>query len=243
MENLLRLQALDLKIEACKLRETDIPKQKSAFDTQIARLDEELAESEERVKKLQLEQRECEGDIEQYKTQIGKYNDQLVSVKKNEEYTALLHEIEAEKKKISQREDRILEIMEAIEGAKDRNEADKKRIAEERAGIEKELKAIDDELAEAIKHREELEAKRQPILDACEAAMLTQYERIRKAKRTGAAIVPLVNESSCGGCHMTLLPQTVNEVLGGQHIACRTCGRIVYHETNFNLEEIESSVS
>ncbi len=243
MENLLRLQTLDLKIEACRLRETDIPKQKLAFDTQIARLDEELAASEERVKKLQLVQRECEGDIEQFQTQIGKYNDQLLGVKKNEEYSALLHEIENVKKHIAQREERIISAMVEIDEAKERLAADKKRISEERAGIESELKAIDDELAEAVKHREALEAKRAPFVEVCDPIMLKQYERIRSAKRTGAAVVPLVNEASCGGCQLSLLPQSVNTVLGGNHVNCRNCGRIVYHETNYNLEEIEASVS
>jgi len=122
VENLLRLQALDLKIERCRKRETEIPKQKKKFDTQIKRLDDELAESEERVKQLQVEQRECEVDIEQLQEKTNKYNVQLNQVKKNDEYQALLHEIETEKKKISQREERIINLMVEVDEAKERLE-------------------------------------------------------------------------------------------------------------------------
>ena len=44
-------------------------------------------------------------------TRLAKYKDQLLEVKTNREYTAMLHEIEAAQNDIRTREDRILEIM------------------------------------------------------------------------------------------------------------------------------------
>jgi len=242
VENLLRLQALDLKIERCRKRETEIPKQKKKFDTQIKRLDDELAESEERVKQLQVEQRECEVDIEQLQEKTNKYNVQLNQVKKNDEYQALLHEIETEKKKISQREERIINLMVEVDEAKERLEEDRQRIETERAKINEELKAVDEELAEAVKERKELETKRKPLAEACDRAMLSQYERVRKNKKGGAAVVPLVNESVCGGCHMALRPQMINEVLADKPVTCPQCGRMVYNGESFDLSDIEAAV-
>ncbi|MCC6143254.1 MAG: hypothetical protein IT368_05560 [Candidatus Hydrogenedentes bacterium] len=232
MNNLLLLQDLDLQIEKLKDRELEIPKQKGKFDIQKKRLDEELARSEDRVKQLQLEQRQCEGDIEQKQDQIKKYDGQLLNVKKNEEYQALLHEIDNLKKQIGQREERILNIMEDLDAAKASLEEDRKRIQAERRRIEDESGEIDKELAVAVSERQALEAKREPLNKEIEPALLSRYRRIRQAKQRGPAVVAL-NDESCGGCHMKVTPQIVNEVMGGNVHACAHCGRLLYFPENF----------
>ena len=94
MNTLLKLQELDGRISACCEREMEIPKQKNRFDIQRARLKVELDEREQVLKDLELEQRDCESEIELRREQIDKYQQQLNLVKKNEEYQALLHEID-----------------------------------------------------------------------------------------------------------------------------------------------------
>ncbi len=140
MHNLLKLQELDLKIQERRAKEHEIPKQKQQFDAHRARIHEQLEKEQEDIKALQLEQRVCEKDIEQHEATILKYKSQLPQVKKNEEYQALLHEIELEKKKISQRETRQLEIMEEIEAAQ-------AKFAEDRKTLDAELQRIDEECA------------------------------------------------------------------------------------------------
>jgi hypothetical protein len=209
LKTLLRLQDLDLKIEACKAREAEIPKQKSKYDIQRERLRAELEERKKTCTTLELEQRACEGAIEEKGAQIGKYNEQLNSVKKNEEYQALLHEIDLQKKQIGIKEERILAIMEELDEAKARVEEDT-------------------ELEEAIRQRAELEALEAPLENDADPVLLKQYKRIRRRLKTGAALVPL-NDEVCGGCHMRMLPQVVNEILAGVTMhPCRHCGRLVY---------------
>lgn len=233
MKTLLALQALDLKIERCKKREKEIPLQKKKYDIHKARLADELRESEEKCKALALEQRECEGDIEQKQTQIQKYDMQLLSVKKNEEYQALLHEIDALKKQVALKEERIITIMVEIDEAKAHLEEDKQRIEAELAEIEQECAKIDEELQEAVQEREALEAQREPLLQKANPKLLARYRRIRKAKGGGKAVVPLENEA-CTGCHMRVTPQMANEILAGEKThACSHCGRLLYEPGNF----------
>ena len=52
-----------------------------------------------------------EKEVASVQTRLAKYKDQLLEVKTNREYTAMLHEIEAAQNDIRTREDRILEIM------------------------------------------------------------------------------------------------------------------------------------
>ena len=232
MNTLLLLQDLDLRIESLRAREAEIPKQKSKFDIHRKRLGAELAEREEMCKRLLLEQREAESDIEVKQGQIRKYDTQLFAIKKNEEYQALLHEIEMLKKQVALKEERIISIMVELDNAKARLVEDKQRIDAEQKEIEAECALIDQELNEAAQERRQLEAQRQPLIGQVEAGLLSRYQRIRSAKKTGPAVVPL-NGEVCSGCHMHVPPQIVNEVLAGKLHACAHCGRLLYDRHNF----------
>lgn len=233
MNSLLKLQQLDARIHVCHSREKEIPKQKTKFLAMRERLAAELKEREQKVKGLELEQRACEGDIEQKKAAILKYQQQLNSVKKNEEYTALLHEIDTVKKGIVQKEERIIAIMVELDEARARLDVDRKRIAEEQKGLDKQCAEIDAELAEAVKQRQLLEGQRPGIAVHVAGDLTSKYERLRKKYPSGDVVVPM-KEEVCAGCNMHMRPQIVNEILQGHKIhACQHCGRLLYHPDNF----------
>jgi predicted nucleic acid-binding Zn-ribbon protein len=237
LKNLLKLQELDLEIEKCLEREKEIPKRKTKLEVQIQRLRAELEERHKKLKDLQLEQRTLEKDIEQVQNQIQKYQQQLLSVKKNEEYQALLHEIETLKKQISLKEERIISLMMEIDEAKVSLAEDEKRIQNEIKGIEKEFSVIDEELAKAVRVRKEKEAQRSPQAALVEPDLLAQYERFRSRKKSALGVVPLRGEH-CSGCNMAVPPQLVNEVLAGKVRACNHCGRILY-----SLDKVERNIA
>jgi len=229
---LLHLQELDLKIEVCRSREIEIPKQKSKFDVQKARLAEELKEREKNFQNLQIEQRSCESEIEQKNGQISKYQQQLFQVKKNEEYQALLNEIEVLKKQIGLKEERIISLMIDIDEAKARLAQDKKRIEAELKDIDQQCAAIDTELIDDVRARKQLEQDREPVAGQIDASTLARYMRIRNSKKSGPALVPL-NDQVCTGCNMVMPPQIANEVLAGSKLhSCHLCGRLLYHSVN-----------
>ncbi len=237
MNTLLRLQALDLQIEARKQREAEFPQQKGKFAIHRERLAAELQEREEALRNLTLEQRESEREIEEKRIHIAKYDQQLFSIKKNEEYQALLHEIDLLKKQIGVKEERILAVMMEADEVRAQLEEDKQRIDAELKEIDRQCDEIDQELAEAVQERQELEARRSPLVSQADPELLGRYERIRESKKSGPAVVPL-NGEACSGCHMHVPPQIANEVLAGEKIhACSHCGRLLYHEENFPSED------
>lgn len=243
MKNLLDLQVLDMQLNTCMRREAEIPTQKNKFDIQRKRLSDELEERETTYKNLELEQRKCEGDIEENNAHITKYNQQLNIVKKNEEYQALLHEIDLLKKKNGIHEERILSILIELDESKVRLEEDRKRISAELKDVDKQCEEIDAELAEAIGHRETLETQRVPLAEKVDSALLQRYQRIRNSRKSGPALVPL-NGETCGGCHMHERAQIVNEVIAGENIhACQHCGRLLYYPANFEDESVSAQGS
>lgn len=232
MKTLLHLQELDLKVEVCVALELEIPKQKHKFDIHRERLQAELVEREDLCRRHLLEQGDCEGEIEQKQEQIGKYEQQLNAVKKNDEYQALIHEIDLLKKQIGLKEERIITIMVELDDAKARLEEARERIRSEIDDIDRQCADIDAELSEAVEHRRELEAQRVPLVQEVDRDLVHQYQRIRASKKTGPAVVPL-NDEVCGGCHMHLRAQVVNEVLAGNKThTCGHCGRLLYYRGN-----------
>ncbi|MFP6583772.1 MAG: C4-type zinc ribbon domain-containing protein [Candidatus Hydrogenedentota bacterium] len=241
MRNLLTLQELDQKINTCKRTEIEIPKQKSKYDIQRKRLQKELVEREEALKQLQVEQKGCEGTIEQKSAQIQKYNQQLNAVKKNEEYQALLHEIELEKKGIAAQEERIITILIDLDDGGETLIEDKKRIKSETDELDRECAKIDDELKEAVQARSLLEEQREPLLAQISDDLTRRYNRLCKNYKTGAVVVA-VNNEVCSGCHMHIRAQVAIEVMAGNKIhGCQHCGRLLYHPPNF--ENVEAATS
>lgn len=240
MNTMLELQRLDMEIAALRARETEIPRQKERYAIRRARLAAELEQSEKRSKQLMLEQRECEREIEQRQAQIAKYEGQLYSIKKNEEYKALLHEIDLVKKQIALKEERIIMLMLDQDNARDALEADRDRIRKENDSIETECADIDREYEKVKAQRQALEAARPPLVHKAERDLLARYERLRH-KIAMPVIVPLEGEV-CGGCRMTIRPQIINEIMANEtYHTCHHCSRLLYFPANIAAPEPVSS--
>ena len=67
------------------------------------------------IKVTQAERKEKESKVADLEAKISKYRDQLMSVKTNVEYKAMVKEIDYSQEAISKVEDRILTLMEASE--------------------------------------------------------------------------------------------------------------------------------
>jgi uncharacterized protein len=174
----------------------------------------------------QLKRRQIEKDIEALVAEERKFQGQLPLVKKNEEYTALLHEIAGAKKKRSDRETDLLVLMDEEE-----------RRATEKPLLEKALAALEAEAAgrlESIGADERGERERVAAVDRERATLTarlpagtrTRYERIRTSK-DGRAVVP-IQKGACGGCYRGQPPQMLQEARRGDRLlVCDGCGRLL----------------
>ncbi len=179
------------------------------------------------LKSLQLKQKQKESDLASREDKILKLQGQLYQLKSNKEYSAMEHEIKGQKADKSLLEEEILGFLDAVDQAK-------AELVKEKEALAKDEKAYQAELDELKKRAAELNAliasedeKRKAYTPNIESRLLSQYERILKS-REGLALVPVLN-NSCGGCHLGLPPQVVNETQ--QHeklIVCESCARILY---------------
>lgn len=224
---LVELQKIDAGIYRLRKDLSTHPELQKQSAAEFEKKKTRMKAAEDALKALQLKQKQKESDLASREDKILKLQGQLYQLKNNKEYSAMDHEIKGHKADKSLLEEEILKILDAADQAK----AD---LAKEKEALTKEEKAHQAELDQLKKVSAELmagiaaeEEKRKSYVPNIEPRLLSQYERILKS-REGLALVPVVN-NSCGGCHLGLPPQVVNETQ--QHekmIVCESCARILY---------------
>ena len=224
---LVELQKIDGEIYALKKELKAHPEEQKVIDQAFAKKKAHLKAAEEDLKAVQMKQKQKEGDLASREEKIAKLQGQLYSLKSNKEYSAMELEIKGHKADKSLLEEDILRMLDAVDQAKTSAAKEKDLLA----GEEKEYRAACDVLkkqAAGIEAKmQELQEKRKAYVPNVEAKLLSQYERILKGLE-GLALVPVVH-NSCGGCHMELPPQVVNETQAhDKWIVCESCARILY---------------
>lgn len=224
----IELQQVDLKIGELGAQIDALPSQVQTLEQQLEEFLHAHRERQERLAANQKERREMDGEIQVIRQKISKHKDQLYEVKTNEQYRAMLKEIEGEEGNIRKVEDRLLEkmieaeeIQKAIADAAARLESEKARVAAEKARLQG-LRQAD------IEEREHIQKRRDELAHDLSESTLTVYERVR-AGRNGVALAE-VREGFCTACHVCLRPQLYNDVRSNETlITCESCSRILYY--------------
>ncbi|HDI46076.1 MAG TPA: hypothetical protein ENF60_01930, partial [Candidatus Omnitrophica bacterium] len=139
----------------------------------------------------------------------------------------LLSEIEGKKADNSLIEDNILDLMEEIDKKEMELNAEKENLKKLEAEYNRQEAKIKSEISEIEKQIQEKQTQRSQIASQVDPQLLAIYERLLK-NRGGLAIVPVINEA-CGGCHLSLRPQVINEIKRkDQLVTCERCSRILY---------------
>jgi len=238
IEKLLILQDRDRKIRRVQAELSNIEPERQTLRVKQAVAQAELEKGKQRVKLIETDRNRLELEVEAKKTQIEKYANQQLQTRKNEEYRALAHEIDACKADIHRIEDQEIGLMEQAEAAQKealrltREAEEAKKLADSQVTqLSEREKNLQQELATLKSNREELSA-------AVEAGVRARYERLVKNK--GENVLVGVNHGVCGGCHMKLPAQILVACQAHQElVTCTNCGRILYHTRDMALAAAE----
>jgi len=234
IEKLLLLQDRDQKIRRVQAELTHIAPERESLRAKAAATQTQLETLKTRAKQIESDRKRLELDVESRKQQIEKYANQQLQTRKNEEYRALAHEIDACKADITKIEDQEIGLMEQAEQV----QKDNVRVTRE-AGETKKLAG--DQVAQLNQREEnlkkelaELQQGRAELTAAVEKSARARYERLIKSK--GENVVVGVHHGVCGGCHMKLPAQILVFCMADQEIiTCTNCGRILYYTRDMAL--------
>ena len=145
LTRLIRLQQLETAADDARRRIADHPARTQALDARLQSTRDVVNGVKARLTAAAEKRRVEEKEVATVQARLAKYKDQLLEVKTNREYTAMLHEIETAQNDIRGREDRILEVMmesDELNALIKKSEAElkiaEKEIAGERAALDAE---------------------------------------------------------------------------------------------------------
>ena len=226
IENLLKLQVADKEIRRLQDEIAEFPKHVFVIEQKLAGTKSQLEKAQASVKADEANRRKFDTAIADLRGKITKYRDQSLDVKTNDQYKALLHEIQFAEKEIAGNEDKILELMVNADARDKEVKAAQAELKAETAEIEKEKEQARQRTAEDEKLLVEWRAKRDAIRTGINEDLLRQFERVSKFRGTG---ISEVRDHKCMACQVMLRPQTYNEIRSGQRIIiCDSCQRVLY---------------
>lgn len=242
LKTLMELQQVDQTSSELTSRIDSSPLEIQALKDQLDRFLHTLDERKARLSANQKERRDLDGDLQAIQAKISKHKEQLYAVKTNEQYRAMLKEIDGEEENTRKTEDRILEKMVEAEQIDKLVREASSHLDSEKARVASEIQKIESICKEAEEERAGLFRRRQELVATLNDEILGLYERLRKG-RNGVALAA-VRDGLCMGCHVRLRPQAYNEVRSSDLlVTCETCNRILYFIAPPEVEEAGASAS
>jgi len=228
LKAVVEVQQLDQQVAELTALIDSLPKQMQKLQSQ---LDDFIHTYEERKKRLAAnlkERKDLEGDIKANQEKITRHKDQLYQMKTNEQYKAMLKEIEGEEAGIRKIEDQILEKMIESEEIQKHVQEAAARLEGEKTRVAAEIKKLEDERQREIADRENVKIQRKEVAAGLSESVLELYERIRTYRAPPAVVE--VRNGLCTACNIQLRPQVYNEIRTGENVmVCENCSRIQYY--------------
>ena len=230
IKRLVELQAVDSELTRLRVRVNAFPQQIAEIGKRLAEGKQRVAASKESLTSSLKDRKKYEMDVDAWKEKAKKYREQSFTVKTNEAYKALQHEIEHAEGEVAQAEDRLLARM--VDG--EQFDRDVKSAEHELKDLERAAGADRQKLqAEQAALQKELEAKqaeRGPLAAAIPEELLATYERVA-ARHHGIGVAAVMNQA-CSLCGLRVVPhvfQLLRRDNYNELFQCETCSRILYY--------------
>jgi len=230
LNNVLALQNVELHIFKALSGMSELPREIEEIDsTVLARkrslevADEEIVEMNSRKEPLEVELKENQSILDAADARIKK-------IKTNKEFLALQREIDIAKKRKSDLEEQILQLMEKIEARTKERDRISKTFENDRVILDEKKEVILNKQKELQAIIDKLKGQLDVLRVKVDRPLLSRYDRI-KEKRNGLVVVECV-DGVCMGCHIHIQPQLFNDLVrGDKMISCPACQRILYINT------------
>jgi predicted nucleic acid-binding Zn-ribbon protein len=226
---LLELQRLDQAIALLRADLDRLPKQLREADAKLNGARLAVTTARELQTQTLTKRKKLELDVEQWKGRAKKYREQSSSVKTNEAYKALLHEIATAEAEAGKAEDLVLDQMMALEELDRRLKHAEADLKEAEQAIAAEKKQMQVQYGQKNKKLEAASAEHEGIAKKVPEDLLGLYARVAK-RHPGSALAEARGEQ-CRACGMRVLPhvmQMLKTETDEEVFRCETCGRILY---------------
>jgi hypothetical protein len=227
LELLLKLQVIDYDLGELERSKDYLPDMMGNLNREIQDARQKVVDTTAALEEARIRRKSFELEIKTREAELQKYQQQMMSIKTNREYDALVAEIDNIKSAVSSNETELLQTMERI----DQLEKDILAWREKETAIvennQKQLLVLQDKMDSIGDKVSEKRQSRQEIVQSIPVPMMATYERVRKG-RGGRAVV-VVKKKACSSCFKALTPRKIKEIKrNGYVMTCDYCGSLLY---------------
>ena len=226
IKDLLTLQAEDMRIRDLKTRLASIPRERAAFVAEFDVVRKGLEKAKQNKLRVEQAVKQQAATTQAAQENLRALMIKSTSVKKINEYNAILSEIESAKKSISDSETREIELMDEQDAAAqalakaERSYKGTGRIVQAEV---RELDSLKEAILKEIGEKEKLSAE---YAKNVPPKYLAPYRRLLASGK--GSPVGVIRNGSCSNCNMKNSPQTTMEAKNGELVNCDNCFFFLY---------------
>lgn len=239
LDTIIELQeALDRLARAERQLE-DIPEWMRELHAEYSQHQEAIEAQERQAEEAASERRAAEAEIADIQTKLKRYQQQINEVTTQQQYGALLQEIDHAKQRITELEEQAFAAMERIDEANRTLEQEREAFRDVDERYQEELAKWEAEKPAVAEEAEKLRGRVEALRERLPKPQLGAFQRIRQ-RLGGQALAPIRKIErprgpvmwACGACNYNVRPQVLVEIQDrGSLIQCDSCKRILYVES------------
>lgn len=231
---LLELQKIDARVFELKASINSLPTKLEPAQKDLARLEAMLQVERDRVAETEAWRAEQEQLVANDQEALKKAKAKVQLAKTSKDFAASNREVDNKRRSISEREDEVLKVIEAMETSRAEIAAHEKDVEALRSSLADEATKIQATVSELEAEAAEHSKGRGTLVSQIEPKLLKRYDKTMRRK--GVAVVPVI-DGTCQGCHMAVPPQLNNILAQGESIEhCPRCQRLLYRQDWFEAE-------
>lgn len=228
IEKLLIVQNKDLILQKLVTEIQRIPQERALLENLIQKEEEAIELAKADLNAKEVEKNDLDVQVKAKESDIQRFKNQQLEVKKNEEYRALTLQIEQAESDISKFEEREIELMYAIDSARELFDQSKVEIQERIERQNQQIIQLEQRLSQLKQDAELAKVDFDESRSTIDPEVLESYDRASKQTKRPPYITK-ISQNICEGCHL----KVSNEVLSLSNsseelVFCDQCSRIVY---------------
>lgn len=226
---LLRLQVIDYDLGELERSKEYLPDMMDNLQREIIDARERFERATADLEAARIRQKHLELEIATREAGLQKFQQQMMSIKTNKEYDALVAEIDGVKSAINKHETELLETMEVVKTLESSIVEFRERAVQIKENNEKQLSILKEKIESIGDKVQGKQVEREQLLVDVPRRIMSVYDRVRRGKG-GAAIVAVKNRA-CSGCFKQLTPKKIQDIRRADGIfTCDNCGRLLFWE-------------
>lgn len=228
VEKLWELQQVVTQLGEVEKQLTTKPDSFAEVDAEYENANAEMTKLQEQLDAMAKERRRVDGELSDQQELLKKYQGQLMQVKNQQQYAAAWKEIDAARKHVKELEDSSLKSMGDAEGVQ-------KQLDDQKSGFDDLKGRYDDAHAAWQSSLGDLREEKTKLLEKQSQLEAQLPERLKRefwkvARQRHNVAVTRVDGDSCSMCRTRVRPQVAQQLKRGEFVTCDGCHRILYAE-------------